>query len=400
MGCVTSKHNLSEVHPNIFYVMNVDDMGQIISPGQLEVTDKELVLYQRGKSPTRWPLRCLRKYGCDSELFTFECGRRCPTGPGIYAFKCRKAEQLFNLLQQNLTEESHLGIGVTSIGNGTEFHGPAVISGPSVHRRTPSQPEGYSSNNSSTVRTHPTLSRPGSIVSNGQLSPTSTSPPPITESFEHNNNKRGSLVPEHSYTNTSSLIEIENTPSYMNLNSVTSPKITSENYVNLPEANCHLYMNVSTFDASLLSSPTTKDTQTEIPPTLNLEHDLEEFKHNYANIDSSKLEKFRPALNINFDKISLPPSVPQTPTYISVREMNYVELDLITGGKTNPNPQPQPESPNKVKKSYVTIDFDKTNALSQSINPRADVEEGIRKTRHNSTICEVSSSRQRNSLSD
>lgn len=48
------------------------------------------------------------RYGFDAELFSFESGRRCPTGPGIYAFKCRRAEALFNLLQlqiQNITEE-------------------------------------------------------------------------------------------------------------------------------------------------------------------------------------------------------------------------------------------------------------------------------------------------------
>lgn len=102
MGCVNSKTDINEIHPNIFEVMNVDEMGHLISPGQLELTDVELILYQRGKQPTRWPLRCLRKYGFDSEIFSFECGRRCPTGAGIYAFRCRRAELLFNMLQQNI----------------------------------------------------------------------------------------------------------------------------------------------------------------------------------------------------------------------------------------------------------------------------------------------------------
>lgn len=44
------------------------------------------------------------------------------------------------------------------------------------------------------------------------------------------------------------------------------------------------------------------------------------------------------------------------------------------------------DSPTLQKKSYATIDFPKTIALSQSINPKADMEEGSRKTRHNSTI--------------
>lgn len=105
MGCVNSRHqqqDMQDVHPNIFQVLNVDEHGQSVSAGQLELTDAELVLYQRGKAATRWPLRCLRRYGFDHEIFSFESGRRCPTGPGIYAFRCRRAEQLFNLLQQHI----------------------------------------------------------------------------------------------------------------------------------------------------------------------------------------------------------------------------------------------------------------------------------------------------------
>ena len=79
--------------------MNVDDSGRRLCPGQLEVNDSDLILYQAGKSAVRWPLRSLRRYGFDAELFSFECGRRCPTGPGIYAFHCRRAQLLFNNVQ-------------------------------------------------------------------------------------------------------------------------------------------------------------------------------------------------------------------------------------------------------------------------------------------------------------
>ena len=79
--------------------MNVDDTGRRLCPGQLEVGESDLILYQRGKTPVRWPLRSLRRYGFDAQLFSFECGRRCPTGPGIYAFHCRNAEILFNHVQ-------------------------------------------------------------------------------------------------------------------------------------------------------------------------------------------------------------------------------------------------------------------------------------------------------------
>ncbi|KAG8333773.1 Phenylalanyl-tRNA synthetase, beta subunit, cytoplasmic [Homalodisca vitripennis] len=85
--------------------MNVDEMCNPLQPGQLEVNETDLVLHQRGKTPVRWPLKSLRRYGFDAQLFSFECGRRCPTGPGIYAFKCSRTEQLFNLLQTQVQVE-------------------------------------------------------------------------------------------------------------------------------------------------------------------------------------------------------------------------------------------------------------------------------------------------------
>ena len=102
MGCVNSRADINDLHANVFQVMNVDDLGNLITPGRLEITESDIVLYQRGKQPVKWPLRCLRRYGYDSEIFSFESGRRCSTGPGIYAFKCRRADQLFNLVQSNI----------------------------------------------------------------------------------------------------------------------------------------------------------------------------------------------------------------------------------------------------------------------------------------------------------
>ncbi|CAH1799457.1 unnamed protein product [Owenia fusiformis] len=100
MGCFYSTQNANDTNPRMFRVFNVDSQGQELNPGNIEITDNELILYQRGKEPIRWPLRCLRRYGFDADLFSFESGRRCPTGPGIYAFKCRRAENLFNVLQE------------------------------------------------------------------------------------------------------------------------------------------------------------------------------------------------------------------------------------------------------------------------------------------------------------
>lgn len=92
--------------------MNVDEMCNPLSSGQLEVSHSDLVLHQRGKTPVRWPLRCLRRYGCDAKLFSFECGRRCATGPGVYAFQCARAETLFNLLQTRVQVHFNVYSGI------------------------------------------------------------------------------------------------------------------------------------------------------------------------------------------------------------------------------------------------------------------------------------------------
>nr|CAD7429887.1 unnamed protein product [Timema monikensis] len=192
MGCISSKTDVNDLHPNIFQVMNVDDLGNRLNPGQLEITETDLVLYQRKKAPVKWPLRSLRRYGFDAELFSFESGRRCPTGPGIYAFRCQRAEQLFNLLQSHIqvrnssSEDSGLRDTPTGAAPGpvvptrppagvdTNYLEPSAVR-PMVRGGVPGSIR-ISSQNSGSVR----LSSVGSS-SNGPISPQGTispSPPP------------------------------------------------------------------------------------------------------------------------------------------------------------------------------------------------------------------------------
>lgn len=104
MGCTASSsedegHNTSQV----FDVANLDDSGQERSSGKLEVTSTDLVLYYQGaRVVLRWPFQSLRRYGFNDHLFSFESGRRCPSGHGIYAFRCSRAEQLFRQLQESI----------------------------------------------------------------------------------------------------------------------------------------------------------------------------------------------------------------------------------------------------------------------------------------------------------
>ncbi|NWR87784.1 FRS3 factor, partial [Furnarius figulus] len=91
--------SIPDNHPTKFKVTNVDDEGNELGSGVMELTQRELILHTHKRDAVRWPFLCLRRYGYDSNLFSFESGRRCHTGQGIFAFKCSRAEEIFNLLQ-------------------------------------------------------------------------------------------------------------------------------------------------------------------------------------------------------------------------------------------------------------------------------------------------------------
>lgn len=71
-----------EVFSSASQVTNVDDEGNELGSGVMELTQTELILHTRKRDAIRWPYLCLRRYGYDSNLFSFESGRRCQTGQG------------------------------------------------------------------------------------------------------------------------------------------------------------------------------------------------------------------------------------------------------------------------------------------------------------------------------
>lgn len=202
MGCINSKKDINDVHPNIFHVINVDDDGEQLWSGQLEVSRTELTLYRKGKDPTTWPLKCLRRYGYNVDQFSFEAGRRCTTGEGIYAFKCRRAETLFYTVQsyiqgriysdENTNPNDPYPIPVASVG-------PAVR-GQSVSQNNTATRSGQSNGtgtgnfviNRGGITTSQSLSPNGTIHSNSNQS-RSTDTLPNDPYLEPSTNRPGGL---------------------------------------------------------------------------------------------------------------------------------------------------------------------------------------------------------------
>lgn len=106
MGCITSTNKLSELRQeNVFRVRvaHLQPSGPeapIVRSGYLELTPRELIFLTPGCEPIVWALQHLRRYGLNGDLFSFEAGRRCMSGPGIYTFRIHNAEQLYPMFQR------------------------------------------------------------------------------------------------------------------------------------------------------------------------------------------------------------------------------------------------------------------------------------------------------------
>ena len=142
MGCFFTKPERNGRNRKIFRVYNVDENGEELNHGKIEVTESDLILYHRQKE-IRWPLRCLRRYGWEEELFSFESGRRCATGPGIFAFKCQRAEVLFNTVQESIRRAGQSEQSVHPLENTqNNSRPPSMIEIPDFQNRNADQSNG------------------------------------------------------------------------------------------------------------------------------------------------------------------------------------------------------------------------------------------------------------------
>ena len=388
MGC-TLGHQLHR-NQRTFRVYNVDKNGVARTMGRIEITEEDLILYQKGKDSICWPLRSLRRYGFDAELFSFESGRRCPTGQGIYAFKCQRAEALFNLLQECIQRA-----GQEDSGGGRGAVGASVL---------PADPLPMTRPISQAMEPWPDSPRAQYINSDAMLGAGTDRLEAILN--QHHQYVNTATMPHNGHNNSSNG-DIIIAPEIPDMSPPSGP--------NLHYAQLDLPSSTSSNGNGVQIS--TKDTYAQ--------EDIEASQATYVNVQAGEVKRHRgkpvpPMLEL-MDYSSVPgvgAAGAGNENGVLQNDVNYIQVDIVSTGDSVPaspaatqvtttyqfpipatgtsaaaaaavaaaaaaEPAPLPPLLEKEREDkYAVIDFDKTYA----INAKNADNEGVRKTRHNSNL--------------
>ncbi|KAE8579787.1 hypothetical protein XENTR_v10024182 [Xenopus tropicalis] len=434
--CSGTKHFTEEAE-NRFWVINVNDDGKKICPGIMELTETCLMFYPKKGGLVRWPYISLVKYGYDSNLFSFVCGRRCATGEelclflGIFGFRCMRAEDLFNMLQNNMQNNRISIISDTD----SEFHTCAY--------NVPYRYETYSAVFSSSQRPEPFFGDfVGSSVtpsldqsymtsmykekrmqqrclsverknSDGGMSQTS-SRYSNTEAEEWNHYQKSSVLLRNQFKKDD--LEILNTIGdfgYANCDTgydsderkerCCVKRREYENIIALPKEclrSRSLMPSVSSSDSHNTNSALIKsseggyESQPSSPSVFEEKYSLEQNNPLILNECNPSRQTLFKRCSFRQESLTLHDYIP---TYFNfdvkqisqnAKKLNYIQVELESGCDSEHPQTPQspdmaiPSITSQQSELYAELDLEKTAALSRIQNHRQH-DDGTRKTRHN-----------------
>jgi len=362
MGCTMATQNglllqrEDSSTTRIFKVTNVDNNGEDRNPGYIEITADSLVLHQRGKESVAWPLHGLRRYGFDADLFSFESGRRCPTGPGIYAFRCRRAEALFNLLQSSIVVAGQSGAAAARhAGPGGLVDSARRRS--TMHAASMTQPSNH------------LILQPVAVVRPIR--------PQLMLSQYRNIPVNGHFVQHPDHVERQSLAQL--------------PDILAM-YQHRPDPPVH-YAELD-LDRHVDDEESVDEDDVDVfvnDDQLSRGND----RQRYVNVPSAT----QPQVRHGYANLDLIADSAAATEAAGVNRMNYVQLDLSNesldeGHPTVTSPAAartlslgqRSDDADSTVNSYTTIDFDRTRALNTISLESCSADEGVRRTRHNSNI--------------
>lgn len=107
MGNSQSRSDLTNntiiTNDDLFKVDNINSYGRKHSSAKIQLLNDNLCIHQKHRQSLFIPLNTIKRYGLDGSIFILECGRRAPLGPARYAFRCKRANELVDCLDQRIS---------------------------------------------------------------------------------------------------------------------------------------------------------------------------------------------------------------------------------------------------------------------------------------------------------